>query len=166
MKQALPLIVFLAAMIGAALLVQQQAGQLPERVASHFDAHGKADGWMPRAAEVRAILRLVLGTPLVVVALCYAIRFLPSRFLNVPHEAYWRAPENYPRACAIVFRGSLWIGALMALWAAALHALIVAANRQMPPALDNRGIALLTAVFVAGLGGCLFSLFRRFSRIP
>lgn len=166
MKKYLSLIVFLAVMVGAALLVHRQAGQLPERVASHFGASGKADGWMAREAEVRAVYRLVLAPPLFVIGLCYAIRFLPSRFLNVPNEAYWRTPENYSRACEILFRSSLWIGALMAAWAVSLHALIVAANRLTSLVLDSRGLAVITIMLAGAVVGWIVFLARRFSRVP
>ena len=59
--------------------------RLPERVATHFDTHGKPNGWTSRSANQRFMLAFGLVFPLSIVLLSYATRFLPSCRVNIPH---------------------------------------------------------------------------------
>ena len=79
----------------AALIVQVVYGytDLPERVASHFDGSGRADGWSSRDAFIATwygVIVLVNIWPLVIGPL---MRKLPPGLLSLPNKEYWLADD-------------------------------------------------------------------------
>jgi serine/threonine-protein kinase len=85
-----------------------QHSRLPERVMSHFDGAGRANGWMTRDA----FLGWQVGTLGLLALLFEGIVLLqarlPREFVNIPHRDYWLAPGR--RAAT-----DTWISALVLL---------------------------------------------------
>ncbi|HTZ17789.1 MAG TPA: DUF1648 domain-containing protein [Dissulfurispiraceae bacterium] len=75
--------------------------QLPDVVASHFNASGMANGWQPKGAffgiygGVIALLVLVFSVPV------FFMDRIPDSLINLPNKAYWLSPER--RADTFVF---------------------------------------------------------------
>lgn len=136
--------------------------QLPEKLASHFNGSGKADGWMSRGSFSLYMMAIGLGVPAFVIAMMYAIRFLPAKFLNVPNPTYWRDPQHYPKACEFMFTSSLWFGCAFMIWQIAFSQTIVAANQISPPHLDNGRVILLTLPLMGFTFGWMVFLILRF----
>lgn len=122
---------------------------LPERIATHFDGRGAPDGWMNATPFLWSYLGLGLVASLATIGMVYGARFLPARFLNVPHAAFWRRPENHRRACGHLFTASLWFGSGLLLWMAAVLRLVVTANQSSPPHLNGSHLIIATAAFFA-----------------
>ena len=141
------------------------ASGLPAHIATHFDAKGWPNGWMTNGQYVAFDLALGLGTQVFVSLACYFQRFMPARFMNVPHKDYWRSSENYPTACANIFRHSLWLGNLMVLWMILLNYQVAQANKLMPPKLDTSSFIVAMSTFAVMLLVWLVSLWRLF-RVP
>jgi len=80
------------------------SSHLPERVATHFDARGRPDGWMSRTEHLRFMAWFGLAFPLFVPVIVYVIRFLPDRLLNLPNRDYWLAPGRRTETMAYLFR--------------------------------------------------------------
>lgn len=146
-------------LIGMAFVYYQQ---LPEKIASHFNGRGKADGWMSRESFSLTMVAIGLGIPAFVIAMMYAIRFLPANFLNVPNPNYWRDPQNYPKACDFLFTSSLWFGCAFMIWQIFFSLMIVAANQISPPHLDNGRVILLTLPLLGFTFGWIVTLILRF----
>ncbi|MDB6132337.1 MAG: serine/threonine protein kinase [Verrucomicrobiales bacterium] len=142
------------------------SGQLPDRVATHFGGNGAPDGWMDKSSFVPVSMTGGLGMPLLMMGLLYLVRFLPAKFLNVPHAAYWREPGNHRRACGILFSFSLWAASAFLLWQAALFYLIVTANRSVPPHLNTNHVILLTVALLAFTAVWTMALMRHFLKTP
>lgn len=132
----------LAAVIANAAFSQQ-------RIATHFDFHGRPDGWMTRSSYVGASILIGVGLPLLLAAIGYGVRFLPvNRYIfKIPNRDFWLAPERRSEVYEYLFRFCLWVACLEAVFMLALHFLLVFANRQAPPHFP-------TAV-AFGLGGCV-----------
>jgi uncharacterized membrane protein len=152
-------------LIGAAYGVFS-AGELPEQVATHFDWSGQANGWMSRAGYLTFIAVLGAGLPLFVVGLCYVIRSSPVRTVNVPHRAYWLAPERRAATFDFFFHHSLWFACLSLAFILATHYLVVQANLTEPARMPTPPLLALMGFFVAGVLLWVVSLYRRFSRPP
>ena len=127
------------------------ARDLPAHLATHFNAAGRPNGWQSRQEFINFSFAIGLGVQVFVAALCYATRYLPARFVNLPHKEYWQRPENFPMACHLTFRFSLWLGCMLLLWMGLINYQIVQANKLMPPRLDTT--SLMTA-----LGTCLIMM--------
>ena len=139
-------------------------GDLPAKLATHFDGSGKANGWMTRQQHGTFMLIFGLGVPAFILGLVWLIRLLPSNLLNVPKPEYWRAPENYPKACAIMLTWAQWLAVGELLWTTVLNRQIVLANLVKPPRLATPDIWYLTAVFLVMVGGSILWLILRFRK--
>ncbi|WP_299451442.1 DUF1648 domain-containing protein [uncultured Pigmentiphaga sp.] len=138
---------------------------LPDRVPAHFDINGAPTRFESRAAFTRGTLGIGLGLPAFLCALVYCLRFLPARFLNAPNAEYWRAPENYPRACDYLLTSVLWLAGGMVIWSLVLWRVMVSAALRTPPSLD---IGVVTGLAMAKLGlviAWIVAVFRRFSKM-
>ena len=141
------------------------AGQLPERVATHFDGRGQPNGWMSRSSHVMFIGGMGVLVPLGIVGLCYLLRWLPDNLINIPRREYWLAPERRAETVAFLFRSSLWFASEMVLFFTALQALLVRANRWQPARLETGLLLAVAGLLVAGTVVWIVAALRRF-RLP
>lgn len=158
-------LVFLLALVFFFGCLWRDAAALPERLATHFDGAGKPNDWMTRTQHLTFTIAFGLGVPAFILGVFYSIRFFPASTLNVPQAAYWRSPEHFPEACRILFVHGLWFASLLLIWMALLNAEIVAANRTVPPQLDNGSVMVFAGGLIAGLVLWIVMMLRRFSCI-
>jgi uncharacterized membrane protein len=166
MKRYLSWIVLLLAAVVFAGTHLSWMQSLPERVATHFDASGKVNGWMSRSTHNAFMLLFGLGLPSFIMALMWVMRFLPPNLMNVPNAAYWRSPEHYPTAMKFMQEWSRWFAACELLWITLLNHQIVAANLTKPPHLATAPMLWLTGVFLIVVGASIVWMIRHFSRTP
>jgi len=134
--------------------------QLPDRIASHFDITGTVNGWMDKTAFTSSMLAVGLGIPVLLTAVIYLMRFLPTQYLNLPSD-YWREPGHFRKACDYFLTITLWYAATFLLWQTAFTHQIVAANLATPPRLDGQTAALLVVpIFVLTLGWIIAFIMR------
>ena len=164
MRPPLSALVFLIALVlGLGVIFWLGAG-LPDRVATHFNAAGQADGWMPRGEAIKSFALFAAGISLLTPVLMFCIRFLPARLLNVPRKEYWTRPENYRAACVFLFRSSLWFATLGVIFATGSFVLLVQANQSLQAVLNNAGLLALTALYLGGLLAWIVWLVVYFTR--
>lgn len=147
-RRWLPVAVYLLCLVGAGVAFVSFGYDLPEKVATHFNAAGRADGWGARAEFLWFFGMLGLLSPLLVPAIMGMLRILPERWLNIPQKDYWMQPENRGEIGRFLFPASFWIAAANVLFVAGLFYLTVEANRQSPPVLNGGGILVLTGGFL------------------
>jgi len=70
------------------------APRLPETVATHFDATGEPDGWMPRAVFLGFFAGLSLLYVVVFFAVAALVRRTPAAVFSLPNKEYWLAPDR------------------------------------------------------------------------
>ncbi|MBK7999410.1 MAG: DUF1648 domain-containing protein [Verrucomicrobia bacterium] len=162
----LPLIIFVLLYSAFVIFVLVTVGQLPDRVASHFDASGAANGWMSRDSHVRYMVTFGSFFPLAVPVVCYCVRFLPVGLVNIPRREYWLAPERKSETINYLFRHAVWFGCLSVCFVAGSHWLVVDANLHSPPQLSTRLLVAVAGGFIAGLAWWIVVLLRRFMRVP
>ena len=84
---------FLLALAAAAIFIRLSGQQLPETMASHFDATGNANGFMARDTYLNFITLVAVGSPLLIVAVQALVLSQVAR-INIPNRDYWLAPER------------------------------------------------------------------------
>ena len=159
-----PLFAFIASLIVMAICLAWSMGQLPPVVASHFNARGVPNDWTSREAYLMLMTAIGFGLPVVMVVIFYCIRWLPPSLVNMPHRDYWLAPERRTQTAASLLNFGLWFAGLETLFLAAIHVLVVLANRGQPAQLSNMVWMLLLA-FLLIVAGWLCALWRAF-RLP
>jgi hypothetical protein len=86
-------IIAVAVAIGLALQVWYWP-QLPEKMATHFDAQGNADDWMDKQSATALSCSLVVLVPLFFIGINLLIRWLPTSLINLPHREFWLSEER------------------------------------------------------------------------
>ena len=139
--------------------------QLPERVATHFNSAGEANGWMSRSGHQMFMLVFGLAFPMGIVLLSYATRFLPRGMVNIPHRDYWLAPERRRETSSYLAHHSLWLACLAVCFVIGLEFSIVQANRQHPPHLSLSALLAVVVPFLAGTMIWVLIVMRHFRRV-
>ena len=132
-----------AVAIGLALQVLYWP-QLPERMATHFDAQGNPNGWMDRAAAAALSVGLLLFLPLFFIGISVAIRWLPTSTINLPHREYWLSAERRDDTLRWMTVWMMWFSVAITIFLVAINHLTFIANRDARP---------LSAVWFWGLLG-------------
>jgi len=154
-------------LFGAALFVPSITGRLPERVATHFDAAGNANGYMSRETYHVFTLWFTLGLPIFIAAVTALIpKLLPPQLINVPNRAYWFAPERAQDSLAFLSEQGIWFGCILLIFLCSVDWLVVSANATDPVHLPATPFATAMALFFAALGLWMLRMFKRFGRPP
>jgi len=137
---------------------------LPDRVATHFDASGAANGFMTRAPYLVFMTVFALLLPLLVLRGLRSAMNGAINSINVPNREYWLDPARREESLRWLHAHAARLAAGISAFAFVLHAALIYANHQVPPRLDpGLGFALLGAsligVLLWGLG--LMRHFRR-----
>lgn len=168
MNRHLSILVFLAVLVAAGVFVVSTGSTLPARVASHFGASGQADSFMSRDGYVAFMLVFVVGLPLVMTGFMALVFRSGSASMNLPNRDYWLAPERRAQLVALLTAHGMRFGAGLAVFLSCVHWLIVRANMQHPPQLDNDlmyvGLALFLLATVLWIAWLWFALRRTQTR--
>jgi len=153
----------LSALLAAeGLIIVSTSGQLPARVASHFDAQGFANGFMLRTDYQLLMMALGLGIPVALVLLLVVLPyFMPNR-LRLPARDYWIEPARRSETLRTIATSGLSIACIVAAFMIAVHLLVVQANNRVPPQLDNALLSTLIAFLIFTILLWQFILWRRF----
>jgi len=142
------------------------AQRMPATVASHFDAAGAVNGFMPRN-----IYELLMFGILVVVS--FTLVVVPNHLfnasgarINLPNREYWLAPERRAATIAILASQVTRFASMVLLFLCYVHWLVVRANDVTPPHLSSPGIKIGLTVFLFGTLIWVVSLVWRFRRTP
>lgn len=166
MDSRLPKLVFVLLVLGGTLYFSFLYPQLPERMASHFNASGAATAWMPKSSffVFFPIVILAAGVPVFLVPMSMAK--LPNEKFNMVNKEYWLAPER--RAETIEYLGTQlgWFGcAVQALLFCGLY-YAVAANLRPDHTFDSGSFYIALGAFSAFLIFWLVRLLSHFSHFP
>jgi serine/threonine-protein kinase len=135
-------------------------GQLPARMATHFNGRGQADGWMSRDGFTLFWFGMQLGVLAVMWTIPLWLRPMPNHMINVPNRDYWLAPERRSQALARLGRWGAWFTVgLTALMAAVLEQVLRA---NLAPAPQLSGIYYLLVGFLVFVALMLWRLYTDF----
>lgn len=138
------------------------AVQLPGRVATHFDAVGRPDGWMGRSSYLVLTAAMGFALPSLFVWMFFAIRFMPEG-LQIPNRDRWLSPERRGETFDYLLRQSLWLACMALCFLTGLHVIVVRANVQGNTERSTPRILILGGCLLAGTAVWAASMFRHFS---
>jgi len=162
----MPCVLFVLLLIGSAGFIVATVGAFPDHVATHFGWGGRPDGWMSWNGYLTWMLSFGIVFPVVVTAM---VSLLPRAwpglaFVNLPNRDYWFAPERRAASLAYLGRHACWLGCLIVLMMAGIHALILQAHDVVPPKLPETPFFSLLIGFLLALGVWILVLYRKFHR--
>lgn len=121
----MPLVILGVLLVAALVQLVAFLPLLPERLASHFDGAGRANGWSSRTAFVAIELVVLLMVVLFFAALPATLRRLPDSMINLPRKRYWLAPERRDESLEFLVASLNWFGcACLALLVVVTHLVI------------------------------------------
>ena len=144
------------------LVLATSSSRLPLRVASHFDAEGIANGFMPRSDYVMFMAAISLGIPVLLVLVTVLLPFLAPTRLRIPSRDYWIAPERRAQTQATIATGGLVMSCIVATFMVGVQLLVLQANARTPPQMDIAILYAMLALLVATILFWQFLLWRRF----
>lgn len=139
---------FALLLVGCAAFVWLTSASLPLVVASHFGASGAANGSMPRDLYVRFMLAIVIGAPVLLVAVTYFAMGRSDARINLPNRDYWLAPERREQTIAYLRAHLTRFSAVLIVFLCYVHWLVVRANQVQPAQLSNRAMVAGLAAFL------------------
>ncbi|HXF99715.1 MAG TPA: DUF1648 domain-containing protein [Bacteroidota bacterium] len=134
--------------------------QLPETVASHFDADGVPNGWMSKTTYtiLMVFIMIISAAPTVGVAL-----FLPKMesAVNIPNRNYWLAPERREETLGLIASTLIWTECTVIALLVVLTYAVCVMNIEQRPSLDLPMIPTL-GIFLGVLGFLVGRMILRF----
>ena len=140
---------FFALLAGALIFICYTSRSMPTTVASHFNAAGVPNGFMPRTSYLLVTLVVVLLPPILLVIFPRIALRNPRARINVPHRDYWLAPERREHTVQIISQHTTRFAGLLVGFVCYAHWLVVYANSSSPPTLSS---GWMLAGLVAFLG--------------
>jgi len=152
------------ALAAAAVFVLVTSAGLPEVVASHFNASGVPNGFMPRSTYVTVTLAIVVGVPLLLMLPLYLASSGSGSKLHLPNKAYWLRPERRAETVAYLRGQAQLFSVAISVFASYVHWLVVGANGRQPAQLSSSALLVAVAVLLAALVIWLATLYGHFKR--
>jgi len=106
----LPRSVFVLLAALAAIYFWSNYAQLPDVVASHFNARGVPNGWQTKSMFFTFFVGAVGIAWLVGFGVPGLISNMSTALINLPHKEYWLAPERRAETLAFLNRSFAWFG--------------------------------------------------------
>jgi uncharacterized membrane protein len=158
-------ILFITALLIAALEALYYYPIMPERMAVHFNASGIADGFGPKQPFF-----MVLG---IATGICFFLfgsfsflmRIIPDSMVNLPNKSYWLAPERRKETHKRLTGQMLLLGAMTMLLLDGVMYLCFKANLSPTPAIPAEILWVMLALFMAANIVIIVSILRCF-RLP
>lgn len=162
----MPCVLFILLLAGSAGFIVATVGTFPDHVATHFGLGGQPNGWMSRDGYLIWMLGFGIVFPAIVSAM---VGLLPRAwpglaFVNLPNRDHWFAPERRAESHAYLGRHACWLGCMIVLLMAGIHALILQAHDAVPAQLPETPFFALLGGFLLALGVWILVLYRRFYR--
>src|SRR5882724_8354599 len=142
-----PQMVFLLIALGAILGFAMYYPQLPERVASHFDANGHPNGWQTKSMFTTFFYGAIGIASVVGFIVPILIGLLPSAAINLPNKEYWLAPERREASIQFIQDQMTWFGCALLLFLSVAIFAAIQANLIPNPIMDATAFFITLGAF-------------------
>ena len=166
MNSRLPKFLFLFLAAYAAIHFPAYYSQLPEVVASHFDAHGVANGWQTKSAFFSVFLGVTVLAAVVGFGVPRIIGVVPAQLINLPNKRYWLAPEHLAETLEFLNTYFAWFGCAVYLIMILTFDYAVQSNLHPDHPPDVSRMWYILAGFITFMVVWITRLMRRFLRPP
>jgi len=139
--------------------------QMPDTVASHFGANGRANGWMSKDGFIGLYaFMMTLMAAMFAIMPRYILKF-PDSMINLPAKGYWLAPERRAQTGATIQAFMLECGNATIALMLCIFQLAFQANLGKPQTLGDSSWVLLAA-FLGYMAVWLIRFYRAFRPPP
>jgi uncharacterized membrane protein len=140
--------------------------QLPEKMATHFDAGGQPDGWMSKAGFIAFAVLMQAGLAGIMFGVGKLIRVVPASMVNIPNRDYWLTEERREQTFDETESMLAWIAAGTSIFLLVICCLVLDANVGEKKGFSSFSTWVAVVVYLAWLlVFCVLKL-RKYYRLP
>ena len=158
------LIIFVSLLVVFSFLTLNSFGDLPQKIAIHFDANGTADGWTTRETYRAYVLLSLAGLPLLLVWIMAGLPRLTRGRGQIPNCEYWFADDRQRLTEAFLLQHACWLGILTLAVIYGVHISIIRANATSPPFLATDRLLTMVLIYLIGLFWWAAAFLRHFKK--
>lgn len=166
MNKHFPLKLFLITEMLVLVFIFATSASLPETVASHFNAAGVPDAYMPRTFYTGFMLVLALGVPAIIAGSMSLVSFFPQSKISLPNKSIWLSEKYRESTFAYLKLHAVVMGIFVAIFMAYVHWLVIMAHNTVPAKLSSAAIIGGLVVFAIVFIGWSIMLPVKFMRLP
>src|ERR1700674_1623868 len=166
MHSRFPKFLFLFLAAYAAIHFSADYSQLPEVVASHFDAHGVANGWQTKSAFFAVFVGVTVLAVVVGFGVPRIIGVVPAQLINLPNKRYWLPPVHLAETLVVLHTYFAWFGCAVFLIMILTFEYAVQSNLHPDDPPDISRMWYILAGFIAFAVVWIARLLKRFHRPP
>jgi uncharacterized membrane protein len=145
----LPIIIFILMATGAVIYFALLYPQLPQQMASHFNASGRPTAWMPKSVFFFFFPGVCLFVLMMTLLVPKFIASKPNDKINLPNKEYWLAPERRSQSFQFLETYLAWFGcALLALLISGFY-FSLTANLRDDRTFDSNSFYVVLGAFLA-----------------
>jgi uncharacterized membrane protein len=162
----LPRLLFVILAVGAAIYFSSYYVQMPEVVASHFNASGVPNGWQTKSAFFSVFVGVGILAAVVGFVIPRIIAAMPPQLINLPNKDYWLSPEHAAESMQFMSVHFAWFSCalLLVMIFTFDYALKSNLHSQDPP--DISRLRYILAGFLLFVVVWTVRMFVRFARLP
>lgn len=166
MNSRLPKLVFVLLALYAAIHFSRDYAQLPQVVASHFNARGTPNGWQTKPAFFMVFVAVSVLAAVVGFGIPRIIAAVPARLINVPNRRYWLAPEHLAETTEFLNSYFAWFGCAIFLIMILTFDYAIQSNLHPENRPDPARMWYILAGFLAFVVVWIIRIFVKFLRTP
>ena len=160
-----PLVIFFALAIGLIIFTIWTHGQLPDKMAVHFDGSGAPNRWSGKWEMTGVMLGVAVLYSVLFGVFAIYLPKMPAKLWNLPRKDYWLTPERAAKTMTEFSRDYLWMGIVMLLFMGYVHWDVFQANTVRPDHRLSMSIWLVPGV-VGLFFGLVIKMVVKFYRVP
>jgi uncharacterized membrane protein len=157
-------VIFVSLLLIFTYLTFNSIGDLPEKIAIHFDANGGADSWTTRETYRVYVLLALVGLPFLLVWIMAGLPRLTKGRGQIPDCEYWFAGDRQQLTETFLLQHACWLGTLTVAVIYGMHVSIMRANTTSPPSLATDRLLTMVLVYLIGLVWWAAAFLRHFKK--
>jgi uncharacterized membrane protein len=162
----LPRLLFAVLAAGAAIYFSSYYAQMPEVVASHFNARGVPNGWQTKSAFFGLFVAVSVLAAVVGFGIPRIIASLPPQLINLPNKRYWLAPEHLAETLKFLSAYFAWFGCAIFVIMILTFDYAIQSNLHPENPPDVSRMWYILVGFLAFMVVWIARMFTRFGRVP
>ena len=156
---------FITLLVVAAFFALNSVGELPERVAVHFDTNGVVTGWTSREQYRLFLLFFLVAVPSLLFWIMAGLPRLTNGRGQILNSEYWFAQERRHTTETFLINHAFWLGCMTVAIVYGMHIAILRANAINPPLLATNRLMTMLVIYFLGLAWWFAAFLRHFQRM-